>query len=115
MAEFASKNERTNANRDPPIRKEERETGMGETAASANEVEEEPEQVLTGETTTSRCANYRLSCAHEEMNPRRRCTMEDCYRVVPALGEDPTISYFGVYDGHGGRQIVEFLEPTLGT
>lgn len=25
----------------------------------------------------------------------------------------PTVSYVGIYDGHGGRQIVDFLEPNL--
>lgn len=39
--------------------------------------------------------------------------MEDVIRVVPALGGDETMSYFGVYDGHGGRHIAEFLEETL--
>eukprot|EP00595_Chromulina_sp_UTEXLB2642_P003537 CAMPEP_0196765438 /NCGR_PEP_ID=MMETSP1095-20130614/8835_1 /TAXON_ID=96789 ORGANISM="Chromulina nebulosa, Strain UTEXLB2642" /NCGR_SAMPLE_ID=MMETSP1095 /ASSEMBLY_ACC=CAM_ASM_000446 /LENGTH=260 /DNA_ID=CAMNT_0042123469 /DNA_START=77 /DNA_END=859 /DNA_ORIENTATION=- len=41
--------------------------------------------------------------------------MEDCHRIVPTLleTESSNYSYFGVYDGHGGRQIVEFLEETL--
>ena len=77
--------------------------------------EEQEQQLYIGETTTTRCAHYKLSCAHEEMNPSRRSTMEDCHRVIPSLGGDPRISYFGVYDGHGGRQIVEFLETALGT
>ena len=72
------------------------------------------EILQVGVTTTSSCSNYRLACAHDEMNPKKRCTMEDCHRVVSALGGDPTMSYFGVYDGHGGRQIVEFLETVLG-
>jgi len=59
------------------------------------------------------CKNYRRSCAHEEMNPKRRSTMEDCHRIIPALGGDENVSYFGVYDGHGGRQIVDFLETAL--
>jgi serine/threonine protein phosphatase PrpC len=58
-------------------------------------------------------SNYRLACAHDEMNPRRRSTMEDCHRVIPALGDDENLSYFAVYDGHGGRQIVDFLDETL--
>jgi serine/threonine protein phosphatase PrpC len=59
------------------------------------------------------CRNYRSSCSHDEMNPKRRSTMEDCHRIIPALGGDDCLSYFGVYDGHGGRQIVDFLETTL--
>lgn len=51
----------------------------------------------------------------EEMNPKRRSTMEDCH-VVHAAGtwkgpED--LHYFGLYDGHGGRDMVEYLEQFL--
>jgi protein phosphatase len=52
----------------------------------------------------------------EEMNPKRRDTMEDCH-VVHAPGmwraADPSLAYFGVYDGHGGREMVEYLEYFL--
>jgi len=57
--------------------------------------------------------NYRLACDHAEMNPLRRNTMEDVHRVVQCLDGDARYSYFAVYDGHGGRQIVDFLEETL--
>ncbi len=57
---------------------------------------------------------YRVAVAHEEMNSRRRNTMEDCHRILPTLGPDlETFSYFGIYDGHGGRQIVDFLEDAF--
>jgi serine/threonine protein phosphatase PrpC len=40
--------------------------------------------------------------------------MEDVHRVLPVLADDlQQYSYFGVYDGHGGRQIVDFLEEAL--
>jgi len=39
--------------------------------------------------------------------------MEDVHRIVPRLGDDDSYSYFGVYDGHGGREIAEFLEEQL--
>lgn len=40
--------------------------------------------------------------------------MEDCHRILPTLGPDlETFSYFGIYDGHGGRQIVDFLEDAF--
>lgn len=57
-------------------------------------------------------ANYRLVSSFEEMNPRRRSTMEDVHRVVPALGGDSQMSYFGVYDGHGGalRQLYYYFD-----
>ncbi len=57
--------------------------------------------------------NYTLACAAEEMNPRRRNTMEDVHRMIPNLGGDSNLSYFAVYDGHGGRQIADFLEESL--
>ena len=57
--------------------------------------------------------NYLEANSHEEMNPRRRNTMEDVHRIVPFLKGSPEFSYFGVYDGHGGRQIADFLEETL--
>jgi serine/threonine protein phosphatase PrpC len=59
-------------------------------------------------------ARYRLAVAHEEMNSRRRNTMEDCHRILPTLGDGlATYSYFGIYDGHGGRQLVDFLEEAF--
>lgn len=66
------------------------------------------------ETYTSK--NFRLAVAHEEMNSRRRNTMEDVHRVLPVLHEKLSdYSYIGVYDGHGGRQIVDYLETGLET
>lgn len=57
---------------------------------------------------------YRFAVAHEEMNSRRRNTMEDCHRILPTLGPNlENFSYFGIYDGHGGRQIVDFLEDAF--
>ena len=57
---------------------------------------------------------YLFAVAHEEMNSRRRNTMEDCHRILPTLGEGlENYSYFGIYDGHGGRQIVDFLEDAF--
>jgi len=60
---------------------------------------------------------YRYAVAHEEMNSRRRNTMEDCHRIIPVMDDTNPIlqnySYFGIYDGHGGRQIVDFLEKAL--
>ena len=47
--------------------------------------------------------SFRLVSECEEMNPRRRNTMEDVHRIIRHLGEDTSLSYFGVYDGHGGE------------
>jgi len=60
--------------------------------------------------------NY-ASCASvsiaEEMNPSCRRTMEDAHRVVDGFCGVPSQGMFGVYDGHGGRQIVDFIEKQL--
>ena len=61
--------------------------------------------------------HFKFAVAHEEMNSRRRNTMEDVHRILPQLDPShPTLSeysYIGIYDGHGGRQIVDFLETAL--
>lgn len=76
--------------------------------------EGESRQPTVHETFTSK--NFKLAVAHEEMNSRRRNTMEDVHRVLPILHEKlPDFSYLGVYDGHGGRQIVDYLETGLET
>ena len=52
----------------------------------------------------------------ESMNPRRRHTMEDVHCVhAPGTWNCPDVdlAYFGVYDGHGGREMVEYLDYFL--
>jgi len=49
----------------------------------------------------------------EEMNPGKRNTMEDVHRAILKFGGRPEMSYFAVYDGHGGRGIADFLETRL--
>ena len=39
----------------------------------------------------------------EDMNPRWRSTMEDAACVIDGFGGDAHTGYFGIYDGHGGR------------
>jgi serine/threonine protein phosphatase PrpC len=55
----------------------------------------------------------------EEMNPLRRSTMEDVHVILPAGSwkacHDPNFSYLAIYDGHGGRDTVDFLKQTLAT
>jgi serine/threonine protein phosphatase PrpC len=52
----------------------------------------------------------------EEMNPSRRATMEDCFVYFDA-GEwncnNPNLVYLGIYDGHGGRETVDYLSTSL--
>lgn len=48
----------------------------------------------------------------EEMNPLRRSTMEDVH-VITTLGSNKMYHYLAIYDGHGGRAMVDFLQQTL--
>ena len=44
--------------------------------------------------------------SHEEMNPSRRSSMEDCSVYSPPGtwgAPDQDMAYLGVYDGHGGK------------
>lgn len=50
---------------------------------------------------------YKHACSYEELNPRYRPTMEDVCRIVPRFGNDK-MSYFAVYDGHGGESLAFF-------
>lgn len=52
------------------------------------------------------------------MNPDRRTTMEDCCVVDRRFGDSNDgggggCIYIGVYDGHGGREMVDFLRHGL--
>lgn len=52
----------------------------------------------------------------EEMNPTRRCTFEDCAVYAPAGTwnvPDTNMALLYICDGHGGRQMVEYLEDGL--
>ncbi len=60
-----------------------------------------------------RCESVKLVSYAEEMNSRFRHTMEDAHAVVDAFGGDKGTGFFGVYDGHGGRAIAEFLRTNL--
>ena len=46
-------------------------------------------------------------------NPRKRPTMEDSHMIIRSLHGEELLSYIGVYDGHGGRGIVDYLESNL--
>jgi protein phosphatase PTC1 len=49
----------------------------------------------------------------EDMNPKFRSTMEDAATVVDGFGGDSSTGYFGIYDGHGGRNVAEYLRLHL--
>jgi hypothetical protein len=48
----------------------------------------------------------------EEMNARFRATMEDAHAVHDEFGSESTM-FVGVYDGHGGRVVADFLRVHL--
>lgn len=50
---------------------------------------------------------------HEEKNPRYRPTMEDAHVFLNGFGEIPEQAFFGIYDGHGGREAVDFVATRL--
>lgn len=39
--------------------------------------------------------------------------MEDASAIVDGFGGDENTGYFGIYDGHGGRNVAEFLRLHL--
>lgn len=50
-----------------------------------------------------------------EMNAVHRSAMEDEHRVIDSyfLPNQPESGYFAVYDGHGGRGVVDYLKTNL--
>lgn len=48
-----------------------------------------------------------------EKNPKHRRKMEDEHVMFDTFGGEKGLGYFGVYDGHGGRQTVEFVAEHL--
>ena len=52
----------------------------------------------------------------EEMNPSKRSSFEDCSMYAPSgtwNAPDENMAFLAIADGHGGRDIVEFLEDGL--
>jgi len=48
-----------------------------------------------------------------DQNPMHRRTMEDEHLILDNFGGDKSCGYFAVYDGHGGRDVVEFVAKKL--
>merc|ERR1719498_696915 len=48
-----------------------------------------------------------------DRNARHRRTMEDTHTYVDGFLDDPKCGFFGVYDGHGGKQAAEFVRDHL--
>ncbi|KAL6069744.1 mgpp2cl-1, protein phosphatase 2C-like protein 1 [Balamuthia mandrillaris] len=48
-----------------------------------------------------------------DRNARYRRTMEDAHVVLDGFAGDESQGYFAIYDGHGGRQAVEFVAKSF--
>jgi serine/threonine protein phosphatase PrpC len=55
----------------------------------------------------------RTAYVADTMNAKCRQSMEDAHVLVDAFNGVSTDAFFGVYDGHGGRGVVEFVERRL--
>ena len=50
---------------------------------------------------------------HEDKNLKYRQTMEDIGIMIPDLTTDYKVSLFGIFDGHGGADVVKFVKDRL--
>ena len=50
---------------------------------------------------------------HEDKNLKYRQTMEDIGIMIPDLTTDYKVSLFGIFDGHGGSDVVKFVKDRL--
>lgn len=62
--------------------------------------------------------NPRGSCVNnyackEEPNPRYRQYMEDASKLIDSYMGDPNQGYFGLFDGHGGSEAVDYCKARL--
>lgn len=46
-------------------------------------------------------------------NAQFRRSMEDAHIVIDKFADDPNMAFFGVYDGHGGREVVDYVLQNL--
>ena len=55
-----------------------------------------------------------VSYAYNEYpNLEHRQEMEDFHCIKQALGKNPNLSYFAIFDGHGGKEVASFLSLNL--
>ena len=50
---------------------------------------------------------------HEDKNLKYRQAMEDIGIMIPDLTTDYKVSLFGIFDGHGGNDVVKFVKDRL--
>jgi len=48
-----------------------------------------------------------------DTNPQHRESMEDEYQFIDKFAGVHSQGFFGIYDGHGGTAVAEFIERTL--
>lgn len=61
----------------------------------------------------ARFTSVKAVFVHDTMNSKCRPTMEDAHRVVDGYDGKENQGFFGVYDGHGGRGVVDFVAKHL--
>lgn len=68
------------------------------------------EPVTAKDTTVVRNSMYRVgsSCMQGW-----RINMEDSHTHILSLPDDPDTAFFGVYDGHGGAKVADFVGKHL--
>ncbi len=50
---------------------------------------------------------------HCDPNPTHRSSMEDEHVSIEGYNGDPNTVYLAIYDGHGGRETVEYVAEHL--
>lgn len=61
----------------------------------------------------TRWVSVKKVSVHEEMNPSFRASMEDTWAARDEFCDEPQWGFFAVYDGHGGREVAEYLKDNL--
>ena len=56
---------------------------------------------------------YKSFSYHEDKNLKFRQSMEDIGIMIPDLTSDYKVSLFGIFDGHGGSDVVKFVKDRL--
>ena len=78
-------------------------------------MEMEPAEEERGPSAPSPASHFAISVA-EAMNASRRSTMEDAYSILrPGTWNEqvPDTTFLAIYDGHGGRDMVDFIQHAM--
>ena len=58
-------------------------------------------------------APYKSFSYHEDKNLKYRQAMEDIGIMIPNLTTDYKVSLFGIFDGHGGNDVVKYIKDRV--